>query len=394
MTSLSSLIFLAGALALFYTYVGYPMILALFARRSNLSRVEHDDYLPTVSVLISARNEEKDIGWKVAETLAWDYPASALEVLVASDASDDTTDSIVDAIQDPRVQLVRMESRGGKGRALNRLVELARGEVLFFTDANAHIGSGCLRKMIRHLADEHVGCVTGGSVSTEENNQTAIEGGTGAYLGYESLITRLENRLGSVLACDGAIFCMRRKLYTPVLPELANDLELPLRVRHAGYLVLYEPQAFVTERGTESVAEEFARRRRIAAQGGLALWKLRGILIGTAGWQLFSHKLFRYLTPVWLLLLLVGSIGLAGNPLFSAILILQVIFYLMALAGLGSVCLRKSTGKLLAIPFYVVFGSIGSFAGILDACSGRRFDIWEIPTLSRGAGRATPLNSR
>ena len=136
MTDLALAAFWTGVLWVAYTYAGYPILLWLIGLLSRVRPESREGFLPSVSVLISARNEEQDIGWKVAETLAWDYPPERLDVLVASDASEDRTDEIVQAIEDPHVTLVRMEKRGGKGRALNRLAELAHGELLFFTDAN------------------------------------------------------------------------------------------------------------------------------------------------------------------------------------------------------------------------------------------------------------------
>jgi cellulose synthase/poly-beta-1,6-N-acetylglucosamine synthase-like glycosyltransferase len=384
---LDLVIFWIGVVWLSYTYALYPLILALLAWRKRVDAAVRDGYQPSVSVLICARNEEKDIGWKIDQTLNWDYPAADFEVLVASDASEDRTDEIVRGIQDPRLTLIRMETRGGKGRALNQLVQRARGDVLFFTDANAHIGPECLRRMIRHLGDPRVGCVTGGTGSTQRSDDNAIGGGASVYLGYESLITRLEDRLGSVLACDGAIFCIKRSLFHPVLPDLANDLELPLRIRHAGYWTKYEPRAQVLERDTESPRQEFARRRRIAGQGALTLWKMWRTLSVQTGWQLFSHKILRYLTPVPLFLVLASTVGLASNPAFGVLLGLQMSFYLLALLGFASSLRQGSASRLVSIPFYIVFGSLGAFAGVLDACRGRRFAVWEIATLSRGVAR-------
>lgn len=383
MNDLALVAFWTGVVWVAYTYAGYPILLWLIGLVSRVRPERRDDFLPPVSVLISARNEEQDIGWKVAETLAWDYPPELLDVLVASDASEDRTDEIVRGILDPRVTLVRMEKRGGKGRALNRLAELARGELLFFTDANAHIGPHVLRRMASHLADPRVGCVTGGTRPLAEDEQ-AIGSGASAFLSFESILYRLESRLGSVLACDGAIFCISRHLYTPVSPELANDLELPLRIRHAGFWILHEPEAVVREVDTSSPREEFARRRRICAQGMLAMWRLRATLRGRRGWQFFSHKLLRYLTLVPLLLVLCSTVVLRREPLFAAMLMLQAVFYGAALYGFVSTFLGWKSGKLIAAPFYIVFGSIGAVAGIVDACRGRRFDVWATPALSRG----------
>ncbi len=383
MNDLALVAFCTGVLWIGYTFAGYPLLLWLIGFVSRVCPERRDGFLPSVSVLISARNEEHDIGWKVAETLAWDYPPERLEVLVASDASEDRTEEIVLAIQDPRVKLVRMEKRGGKGRALNRLAELARGELLFFTDANAHIAPHILRRMVSHFADPRVGCVTGETRPLAEGEQ-AIGSGASAFLSFESVLYRLESRLGSVLACDGAIFCIRRRFYAPVSPELANDLELPLRIRHAGFWVLHEPEAIVREVDTSSPREEFARRRRICAQGMLAMWRLRATLRGRRGWQFFSHKLLRYLTLVPLLLVLFSAVVLRGQPLFAAMLMLQAAFYCAALYGFVSTFLQWKSGRLIAAPFYIVLGSIGAVAGILDACRGRRFDVWATPVLSRG----------
>ena len=129
-----------------------------------------------------------------------------------------------------------------------------------------------LKRMVGYFADERVGCVTG-MTSAQPAVDLAIESGDRLYLGYETTISRLESRLGSVLVCDGGIFCIRRSLFHAVFPELANDLELPMRIGDAGYWVLHEPTARVFEKETSSPQEEFARRRRICGQGLLAMWR-------------------------------------------------------------------------------------------------------------------------
>jgi len=382
--------FFIGALWIAYVYVGYPLLLALIGLRRRVRHSVSEAYLPFVSVLIAARNEEKDIGWKIAETLAWKYPPDLLEVLVASDASSDSTDEVIKGLAGPRVRFVRMESRGGKARALNRLAELARGEILFFTDANAHIGPEALGKMVRHFAHPRVGCVTGDSRSIDEKDNPAVSKGAGVYWGYESVLKSLENTIGSVLVCDGAIFCMRSQLFQPLHAELANDLELPIRVGAAGYLVTHEPEALVFERDTSSPLQEFYRRRRMCAQGMLALFTLPGVMRGMRGWQFVSHKLLRWLSLFPMTMMMCSSVVLArGSIFFEAVLTLQGIFYALAVFGLVMSVARRSTTRLLAVPFYVVLGVVGAFVGIGESLLGRRFDIWEIPTLSRGSAEVT-----
>ena len=370
-----------------YVYLGYPLALKMLGLVRRVRPQAREDYCPKVSVLLAARNEEKDIGWKVTETLAWDYPAEKLELVVVSDASEDKTDEILRGFTDPRLKVIRVEKRGGKGAALNRMAQVAGGEVLFFTDANTHIPAGCLQRMVRHFSDQRVGCVTG---RTSSDAVEDVEVGTGGrlYLGYETTISQLESRLGSVLVCDGAIFCIRKACFHPLNPDLANDLELPMRIGRAGYWVLHEPGAVAFENDTSSAWESFKQRRRISAQGMLAMWKLRGTLRGLRGWQFISRKFLRWLTIVPLVLALVAALFLAG-PFFRVILGLQVAFYLGALSGLMLSLRKHDSGGIASVPFYVVLSSLATLVGVIDACLGKRFAVWEIPTLSRGGDGAT-----
>ncbi|SRR5579883_1240311 len=384
------IILLVGAAWLLYTYIGYPsFLLVLITWRKSIRVLSAPNYLPTVSVLIAARNEQRDIAWKINETLAWDYPPDKFELLIASDASDDLTDEIIRAIRDPRLVFVRMEQRGGKVRALNHLVAIARGEIFFFTDANAHVSSQALRLMVRHFADSRVGCVTGHSRPIDEMQSPAIAKGAQAYWGFESIVKHLESRIGSVLVCDGAIFCTRSSLYEPLHPELANDLELPMRIGAAGYWVISEPNALVFERDTSSPLEELRRRRRMCAQGMTAMLELPGTLRGVRGWQFISHKFLRWTSLVPMIMVLVGSAaGAADSVWLAGLLALQAIFYGLALLGLFSALGGRPVKHWAAVPFYVVLGVTGALWGVLEALLGKRFDIWEIPALSRGDAEA------
>jgi len=367
-----------------YVYFGYPLLLGCFALTTRIRRVKRDDYEPTISVLVAARNEEADIEWKVRETLASDYPPELLEVLVGSDASEDRTDDLVSSISDPRVRLIRMDRRSGKGRVLNRLVKYAKGELLFFTDANSHVNRDGLRQIVSHFADPVVGCVTGHSYSGMDEGSPVAETGTAVYWGHELLIKTLESKFGGVLACDGAIFCVRRSLYSDVSPDLANDLELPLRIHRAGYQVCFEPRARVLEKDTISPSQEFARRRRICAQGALAMFRLRDALRGKRAIQFLSHKVLRWLTIVPMVMLLMSSAALMDYPFFAALFGLQVIFYAAASIGWMQAARSGSVSRLLATPLYILVSSLGAFVGVCDAILGKRFDIWQSPTLTRG----------
>lgn len=385
---MTHILFWLGSFWLVYVYVIYPLLLAMMGKLRPVRVHLSEDYIPKVSVLISARNEEKDISWKIRQTLQWNYPADKLQILIASDASEDRTDEIVRGITDPRLTFVRIERRSGKIAALNHLAALAQGEVLFFTDANTGISSESLRRMVRHFADPQVGCVTGWERSIKPKSQTLGLAGR-ASLGYESSINALESRLGSVLICDGSIFCIRKRLYRQLHPELANDLELPLWIGRQGYKVLYEPDARSYEKPTSSPTEEFQRRRRICAQGILGMWKLRGLLRGLRAWQFFSRKFLRWLTLIPMACVLITTIVLRDHPYFRVILGVQVAFYALALMGWASAVGGRQASRATSLPFYFLLLNTAALVGVVEACLGRRFSVWDIPSLSRGSEQAT-----
>ena len=381
-------LFWLGVLWLGYVWLGYPAALAILSRLRRFRPATCDDFQPTVSVLIAARNEEKDIGWKIAETLAWDYPADRLELLVGSDASGDRTDDIIRSVGDPRVHFVRNEERSGKCITLNRLARMATGEILFFTDANTHIEARALRQMLRNFADSRVGCVTGMEQNPSDYGNTTMTMGSNAYLGYESRVDELESKLGSVLVCDGSIYCLRRSLFSSLDPDLANDLEHPIRAGAAGAKILYEPQARSFESCSSSAREEFARRRRIAGQGALAMWRLRRELKGLRLWQFVSRKFLRWLTLLPLVTIFVTTLILRHEQWLGWMLLAQIAFYVAALAGawLGG---ESRMRAILRLPFVALNANVAVFVGLVDACCGKTFATWNIAGLSRGTGRVS-----
>ncbi len=387
MTRVSEFLFWVSLAWLAYVYIGYPAFLWLGGLFKSFHPRTSDSYLPRVSVLISARNEQNDIGWKIAETLAWDYPREQLELLVASDASDDGTDEILAKVNDPRFQVLRLEKRSGKNEALNRLNDLAKGELLFFTDANSHIEPDCLRKMVRHFADSRVGCVTGVERTLLEKENSAVVTGTRASLGYESLVNALESRIGSVLVADGSIFCIRTRLFSTLQRDLANDFELPAQIGACGHALLFDPLVVSFEKSTSSPAEEFNRKRRICGQGILGFWRLRHCFTGLRAWQLFSRKFLRWFGVVPLTLMVLSNLWLASHSFYALTLVLQVIFYSLALVGWSLAKWQQST-SVATFPFFFVLVNIAAFVGVVQALSGKRFGVWESAALSRGS-RAT-----
>jgi cellulose synthase/poly-beta-1,6-N-acetylglucosamine synthase-like glycosyltransferase len=368
-----------------YVYAGYAMVVWILGLFQQVQPRVNETYIPTVSVLISARNEEKDIAWKLKQTLAWDYPKDKLQVLVASDASVDTTDEIIKSFHDQRVTFVRMETQVGKNSALNELSKLATNDILFFTDANSDVPAGCIKRLGTYFADPRVGCVTGVESVLADDNEPALSVGTATYLGYESLINQLESKIGSVLVCDGSIFCVRRTLFQELSPELANDLELPIRIGYAGHWILYDSNTRSVERCTSSAREEFRRRRRICAQGLLGLWRLRPALHGLRMWQFASRKVLRWFTLLPFVALCVSSTLMMkrGGP-FELVAVVEAVFCTSALLGCSSRLRRSQVGRVVGPPFHFFLALIAALMGVLDTCVGTQYSVWTIAKVSRG----------
>lgn len=384
MIRLWPILFWSGVVWLGYIYFGYPLLLWLAGFWKEFHPKIRDDYFPKVSVLISARNEEKDIGWKVSESLSWNYLPDRLELIIASDASEDRTDEILQSFNDSRLKYVRMDSRVGKNEALNRLARLATGDLLLFTDANTHIGKDCLRGMVRYFADPRVGCVTGTEHTQTEEHELAVSSGTRAYLNYELLIDQLESRVGSVIVCDGSLFVVRRALFHQLQPDLANDLELPLSIGYAGHALLCDPTAIAIEKAMRSSREEYNRKRRICGQGFLGFWRLRRCLRGFRAWQFFSRKVLRWLALIPMVVILLTTAALLARPFFAFLFVLQVAFYILALGGWLFDLAGRRGSTAFAMPYYFLVVNIAAVIGVVQACIGRRFAVWDVPAYSRG----------
>jgi cellulose synthase/poly-beta-1,6-N-acetylglucosamine synthase-like glycosyltransferase len=274
---------------------------------------------------------------------------------------------------------------------LSRLNELARCELLFFSDANSHIESTSLRRMVSHFADPRVGCVTGIECTLREGNDSAIATGTRASLGYESLINALESRIGCVLVADGSIFCVRRSLFGALQADLANDFELPARIGAAGYAILFDPLIVSFEKATSSPREEFNRKRRICGQGILGFWRLRHCFRGLRAWQLLSRKFLRWIGVIPLAFILLANVLLVLHPFYALALTLQVIFYGLAVAGWVAAARRRQPAGATTFPFFFVIVNFAAITGLIEAVLGKRFGVWERAAHSRGSQTPNPL---
>jgi cellulose synthase/poly-beta-1,6-N-acetylglucosamine synthase-like glycosyltransferase len=325
------IVFWTSLALLVWTHVGYPLAAGL-AARVRRRRVESSAIEPTVSVVVAAHNEEDVIERRVRNLLELDYPAEKLQVLVASDASIDRTDELVERLSsgDGRVKLVRC-ARAGKVAAQNRGVAESTGEIVAFSDANAVWQRDALRKLVRSFADPSVGYVTG-RASYEAADGTNREG---AYWRFELWVRAQESRLGSITAGNGPIYAVRRADWVDVEPWCGHDLGLPYLMVQRGRRAVYDPDAVSVEKPSRDIEDEY--RRKVRMLRGAWVHVFRGMLrrVGPVYFvELVSHRLLRYGSGILHVLLLLTSAALVGEGwVYRVALGLQVVWLLLAGAG-------------------------------------------------------------
>ena len=332
--------FWLAVLAILYAYAGYPALLWLlsrFKRRAGSGGVAHDRRLPSVSLLISAHNEEEVIGEKLKNALALDYPPGLLEIVVVSDGSTDRTGEIVLRFADQGVVLRHFEGRIGKTACLNRALPLAAGPIIVFSDANSHYEKGALRALVHRFNERTVGFVTGW---TRYGSQLrASVDSLGLYSRIELITKELESRLGSCIGADGAIFAIRKELYVPLKDHDINDFVIPLSINQQGYRGVLQRDATCCEKDAGGAEGEFYRQVRITNRTIRAIVNYRRLLnplrFGLLSFQLFSHKVCKFLVPLFLVTVLVTNLILAEHGRFFAmVLFAQGTFYATAVAAL------------------------------------------------------------
>lgn len=296
-----------------WTYVGYPILLAVLVR-TRPRTLARDDIEPMVSVIVSAYNEEKHIGPKLEATLALDYPRERLEVIVASDGSTDRTNEIVKGLANDRVRLVALPERSGKTAVQNAAAREARGEILVFTDATTRLLPDALRQLLRAFADPRVGCV-GADLQYLSRQGTLVGKGCGLYWRYEKRLKELESAVNSLIGVSGCLYAIRARLYTPIESDLTSDFTIALDTFAKGYLTVHARGAVAEEDTNEDPRREFEMRTRVIIQTIHALARraslLNPIRFGLFALQLWSHKVLRYLVPELLVGAFVTSLVLA-----------------------------------------------------------------------------------
>ncbi len=377
-----------------YVYIGYPVLIYILSRFYK-KPVGGKYVYPKISIVIAVYNEEKTIENKLRNFLQLDYPKERMEILIGSDGSRDRTNEILTKLENenkthgyiiidkekiltlPQIKICLSEERNGKPKMLNRLVSMAKGEIIVFTDARQRLDNNSLNELVKHFSDPKVGSVSAALFYESSENGGKTREGIGLYWEYEKFIRKSESRMGSMLGATGALYAIRRELF-PELPAdiILDDVYIPMKIVEKGYRAIFDKKAKIFDRVALNPKDEFTRRVRMLA-GNFQLVYYLGYLFtpfkGMISWQFFSHKFLRLMVPFLLAGLFISNLFLVEIYWYKVFFILQCLFY--GLAGLGA--LYKGKNSLLDVPHMFCVMNWAAVVGLYRFLSGRQKVTWE-----------------
>ena len=348
------IIFWISISLIIYSTIIYLILLNLFR---NNDYVVDEDYLPTITLIICAYNEEKNILNKFKNVEDLEYPMEKIQVILADDGSDDRTVEIAKSFN--FVNILSLD-RSGKTSAQNEAVKIAQNDILVFSDANSIYNPNAIKKLARNFADQRVGVVCGELRYHEEKSEESI------YWNYEIAIKKGESRNGWLIGANGSIYAVRRESYVPLPKDAISDHLEPIKVYGNGLDIIYESEAIAIEDAPINV---LLRKRRIILRSLISMkyilnelnpFRKRSIYI-----PYVSHKLIRWFTPIFLLLIFLSSgLLIDYSNMYLYMFYSQIFFYFL---GLTISPIR-----------YFLKMNIASLLAIIDWLKGKKQDTWEV----------------
>jgi cellulose synthase/poly-beta-1,6-N-acetylglucosamine synthase-like glycosyltransferase len=368
-----------------YSYCVYPLVLLAARRLGGRSLPATGDpgpgegsrpgEAPRISLIITAHNESERIRAKLENSLELDYDPDRFEILVASDASTDGTDAIVEGF--PRARLVRVEERKGKEHAQKQAILRSTGDVLVFTDVGTILDRDALRLLARNFADPRVGAMSSTDRMVGEDGKPS---GEGLYVRYEMLLRRLESGLRGLVGMSGSFFAARRSVCMPWAENLPSDFNTVLNCVRKGYIAVSDDQVIGYYRDIKRGQSEYQRKVRTLVRGITAFFANLELLdfrrFGFFSFQLLSHKLMRWLAPVFMILLVPATaFGAAiGDPLAQVLALLQTAFWGLAAIGFAFPAARGNA--LVKVPYFFAQVNAAILSAWIRYLRGERITLW------------------
>jgi len=384
------ILYLTTALFL-YIFAGYPVILYVLAKLFPSKHSYDKQFFPSVTLIISAHNEESVIEEKLHNALALDYPEELLTIIVVSDASTDRTDEIVLSFNNPRIKLIHPEGHRGKTAGLNVALTEVTSEIVVFSDANAIYDTSAVRNLARHFSDLKVGYVVGNARYVDVAKSSAGKS-EGAYWDLEISMKQWESDFSSVVGGDGAIYAIRRALYEPMLESDINDFVNPLQIIAKGYRGIFDPEAWCTEKPAGAFQKEFSRKVRISNRSFNAILRVPEVCnpfkVGWFAWQVVSHKLLRWFLPFILTVQFIAALAMKPSLVAVVGISAYTIFSLLALIGWGQ-SRNPSLPAIFYIPYYFALMNLALALGIIHRLKGHVITVWSTARATSTAGFQT-----
>lgn len=383
----------------FYAYFGYPLVLIVISIFRNRP-VKKGDITPFVSFIITAYNEERRIKEKIENTFQQDYPKDKLEIIIASDCSTDRTDDIVKSYQAQNVKLVRAAERRGKENAQRYAVDAATGDILIFSDVATILKPKGISNIVKNFNDPTVGCVSSEDRFIDPDGKIS---GEGAYVRYEMFLRNLETKVNTLVGLSGSFFAARREVCKDWASDLQSDFNTLLNSVKMGLRGVSDSESIGYYKNIADEKKEFDRKVRTVLRGISVFMKSLPLLnpfkYGLFSWQLFSHKLCRWLVPFAMIIGFLSNLILILDSFSTATLILsltsdiyfysfffQAVFYIISLAYIWFSRLNQPINpfnqstpltSILRIPSFFVIVNLSILAAWIRYARGDRLITWE-----------------
>lgn len=350
-----------------HSYILYPLILLVIKKKSTVIDMNRN-YRPSVTILISAYNEEKTIRDRIENLLNLNYPKEKIQILIGSDCSTDQTNAIVSEYGEKGVLLSAFSDRRGKSSVLNDLMKTSVNEIIIFSDANTFFDTEVIYNFVRHFIDSSIGGVCGYLQlrSMKWNSGGASES---IYWEFENIIKKLEGEVYTTFGATGAVYAIRRSLFKmlPMHKAIADDFYIPIRVIEQGYRIVYDKEVKSWEDTTESTIKEFQRKARIGAANFNCLTDIMHLLFPSNGFiafGLFSHKILRWFAPFLLICIFCLNVLLRQNEFYQLLFYLQFIFFFLAFVGFVLDLFSKPI-KIFSLPYYFIIANAALIVGFV-----------------------------
>ncbi len=376
------IIWLIAVFVIFWAMVGFPVSLVVLDKLFKRTNCKDDKYEPTVTIMVVAHNEETVIAEKLQNLLNVKYPIDKLEFLIASDFSTDKTDEIVEAFiaahPERKIRIHKSEKHFGKTNAQNETQKLCNTEILVMTDANAMFEPNAVKELVSYFTDSSIAYVSGQLryINTEGNGTANSEG---FYWKLDLMCRKIESKIQTITAGNGAIYAVRNEYYIDVPPIECHDSSFPFIYALNRKRAIYGPEAIAYEKAGEINEDEFKRKVRMNRE------ILKGICPSIRLFNFFSYRWFTYFYfghrtcryLLWLMHLVAFAVNIplaiVGGIFWQVTLVLQILFYLIAIIGL----ITKCSNRLVKIVFYYCMTIMAQWKGVVNIITGKSKPIWE-----------------